>query len=344
MHIVSCKECSMTKDAIFCPACQRKNAADAESCIYCGAPLAAYSGGIRTTEKMSRTRPTASEAIPPPKHSLPKLPEGTFALFVMDDPEPVIVQRQEVVYLGRFGQIAPPSTVDLYRFKADELGVSRTHARISYNDGIYRIEDLASTTGTWLNQVRLVYGKSYELHNGDTILLGGMHIFLCLPEETTRGVVTFEARRVPSPDTVDLRILTPRFLESAVSQLIHAIVEVYSIYQASRGSPDESVHILSIRADAESPTIQITLDNGGEAIHLVRKWLVPWQRAHAGKDRPRQLADNEKVARELNRIAEDILLDVNPGLDEELQESLINKLLPPLTSLAFSDLELTPLE
>ena len=334
----------MTPEDIVCPACKYKNTHEALTCIYCGAPLATTARESKKTDYIGHIQIVPEAITQLLDHPLPQLPAGAFALFVMDMQEPIVVEGHEAVYLGRFGGHAPPASLDLSRYEAEELGVSRTHARISFAEGIYKIEDLASTNGTWLNRVLLAHGKSYELHNGDQILLGHMRLSICLPEQAMRRAVTFTAQHTMTSDTVRLHFLTLNYLETVVSKLLSAIIEVDSICQASRGRAAESVHILSIRSDEGRPLLYISLDKGGEAVRLVRKWVVPWQRAHPIVSYPEEALENNLIVAELNRLASNLLLDANPTLDEKEQQALVERLRSPLFVLATSELELSPLD
>lgn len=60
-------------------------------------------------------------------------------------------------------------------FVVDEIEVSRNHAKITCNEGIYKIEDLNSTNGTLLNGRRI--SNSEKLKDGDLISLGEANIF-----------------------------------------------------------------------------------------------------------------------------------------------------------------------
>jgi len=54
-----------------------------------------------------------------------------------------------------------------------EAKVSRRHARISYREGQFFIEDLGSTNGTFINRgARLVPGTPYPIRSGDEIIVG----------------------------------------------------------------------------------------------------------------------------------------------------------------------------
>ena len=54
-----------------------------------------------------------------------------------------------------------------------EAKVSRRHARITFNDGKYLLEDLGSTNGTFINRgKRLLPGTRQPLNDGDEIIVG----------------------------------------------------------------------------------------------------------------------------------------------------------------------------
>ncbi len=55
----------------------------------------------------------------------------------------------------------------------NEAKVSRRHARIIRKNGIYTIEDLGSTNGTYVNRGRrLIPGTPHRLNSGDEIIVG----------------------------------------------------------------------------------------------------------------------------------------------------------------------------
>ena len=54
-----------------------------------------------------------------------------------------------------------------------EAKVSRRHARITFREGQYFLEDLGSTNGTFVNRgKRLLPGTRQPLHDGDEIIVG----------------------------------------------------------------------------------------------------------------------------------------------------------------------------
>jgi hypothetical protein len=330
-------------DVIFCLVCHHKNAADAKVCSFCGAPIGQSRPAERTTQKMASVpvSPAGIESLS--KRYLPKLPDNSFALFVMDELDPLIVENSEAIYLGRFTQDPTTSSVDLTKYGAAELGVSRSHARMTWSDGVYRLEDLASTNGTWLNYQRLAFGKSYELHNGDIILLGQLQVTVCLPESIHKWEVTFDVRRNRTVETVYLQILTPFFMKTVLSKFLQGIVDLQQICLQCRGQNSEDIHILSIRAGEEGPLLHISLDNANEAVNLIRKWVNPLRHAYAGLTSPEKDAEEPVFQKELLLTVENILLDVCPGLDDDDHKEFVKHLKPAVLTLVSSELEIISL-
>jgi hypothetical protein len=79
--------------------------------------------------------------------------------------------------LGR-SSVSSPVEVDLNEVGAADLGVSRTHALLQYddeNEGIY-ITDLSSTNGTFVNGFRLPANARTRLRDGDELQLGHLKL------------------------------------------------------------------------------------------------------------------------------------------------------------------------
>jgi hypothetical protein len=66
--------------------------------------------------------------------------------------------------------------VDLSRFAAVQLGVSRSHMRLVRRDNLIYISDLDSRNGTWLNGKRLVGKGERVVRDGDEVQLGKLRI------------------------------------------------------------------------------------------------------------------------------------------------------------------------
>jgi hypothetical protein len=78
------------------------------------------------------------------------------------------------VIIGRGGHSETDPDVDLDRYGAGRLGVSRQHAILRPTPEHLYLADLSSTNGTRCNTVRISQGVSQILSSGDTISFGNL--------------------------------------------------------------------------------------------------------------------------------------------------------------------------
>ncbi len=162
----------------ICPYCQQANNIDAEGCSNCGAPFIS-----EVTTTLSVPGMLADEVRQELVVRRTKLPPGSIALYVMGEKLPLLVENKgQPTILGRQSQTGTttPGTVDLTKYQAHLLGVSRQHASISFVDGSFVLEDLNSSNGTWVNENRLPANQPRPLRNGDVLRLGQLIIFIYL--------------------------------------------------------------------------------------------------------------------------------------------------------------------
>ncbi len=84
---------------------------------------------------------------------------------------PLVINASEKITLGR-------EYVGLETYDAFRMGVSRSHAAIYQRDGMFFLEDLGSTNGTWLNNRALRPHKPYRLSSGDSVRLGELQLWV----------------------------------------------------------------------------------------------------------------------------------------------------------------------
>lgn len=75
-----------------------------------------------------------------------------------------------VMHIGKPNERIPPD-IDVSGFPDSEI-VSRVHADIRSEAGIYYIEDVGSSNGTYINNIPLPAGNRHRLRSGDRIALG----------------------------------------------------------------------------------------------------------------------------------------------------------------------------
>ena len=159
----------------FCPVCKNKNEGEAVNCAYCGAPLGAANQAPITTVPIFSIQPELILKRTERLQYLAEYPADALVLYIMEEDQPLVVPGlRPTTVLGRNFTNAPSEMVDFSRYGSDS-GVSRQHVQINFS-GAYTLEDLDSTNGTWLNQVRLAARRPYPLHSGDEIRLGSLRL------------------------------------------------------------------------------------------------------------------------------------------------------------------------
>ena len=98
-------------------------------------------------------------------------------LFVSASGTVVPIPPQDEVVIGRITpHSVPPPDIDLSPYGAASAGVSRRHARLLRRLEGWLLEDLNSTNGTFLNEMRLVPGRPALLRNGDLVRFGNLTV------------------------------------------------------------------------------------------------------------------------------------------------------------------------
>jgi hypothetical protein len=144
-------------------------------------PRAAQPDGEPTSVADTPARRAARRALPHvalpsfhwPRGRAPADSKGRAYLEVMDPggggaPRPDIELLAGSLTLGRDGALAETVFHD--------RSVSRLHARIIFDEGVFRIYDSASTSGTWVNYAPIAGDDGYPLQHGDLINLGRVQL------------------------------------------------------------------------------------------------------------------------------------------------------------------------
>lgn len=155
-----------------CLVCHFENPFHATKCERCNAPL-------RVGETMKLSDKQADETVQERiDTSGQRLPRGTLALYLIGRGQPLMVDANYDVSLGRFAPGQANPSVDLTKYHAGLLGVSRMHAVIHPSGNGYSIEDLNSTNGTWVNETKLTPGTPHPLKSGDQVRLGQLVMYI----------------------------------------------------------------------------------------------------------------------------------------------------------------------
>jgi serine/threonine-protein kinase len=100
---------------------------------------------------------------------------GTGALLTLSSDEETVVGRS-----SPYSERVPD--IDLGAHGGGQAGVSRAHARLTFKDDEWCVEDLNSTNGTCVNDQPLTPGQPMALHDGDVLQFGSLSVtFLNIP-------------------------------------------------------------------------------------------------------------------------------------------------------------------
>ncbi len=316
-----------------------------------------------TTVKVADVQLEALDITP----KLAKVPPNALGLFVMNSEQPVLIKGAQRVTLGRHIEGGTPVTIDLTDYGAALLGVSRQHAAILVSQEMYLLQDLGSTNGTWLNEVRLPPHIPRTVKNGDMIRLGQLRIYVVFhtpksAEDSNASVPT--TLTVGSLSDVDILLepdvrvaitsvnkLTTHYLVTTVAPYLDAIRQMQNVIDGVMG---RKLHDLSIQAIKQGPPIWVSLGGASEAIHLIRTVVSAWRSQHADKlsKAARLIAeeDNSKTDKEFKvalrsaqvELAQEILAQLEGNLSEKERASYEEMLLEPLALLSVSPLKVVP--
>jgi hypothetical protein len=167
-----------------------RNEPGVDVCAYCGAALEAEGNKAMNQNKiggMTAGLQTTSleDVLDAPMDVVEgfmefELPSKGIALINLEDGKPIAVVEEKVFLLGRKSPDieSQEPLIDLMPYGAMELGISRMHAMIRQTKNGYKITDLGSSNGTWLENQRLTAKKAYPLTSGDRVRLGRLNILV----------------------------------------------------------------------------------------------------------------------------------------------------------------------
>ncbi len=151
----------------FCTACGKQNPDEARFCSQCGTPLVTHESPGETTATMSINVPERPEKAerqlnPVEAEAVDGLHLGNALLVVQRGPGAGsrFLLSSELVSAGRH----PDSEIFL-----DDVTVSRRHAEFKREVSTFRVTDVGSLNGTYVNRDRI---DSVVLRDGDEVQIG----------------------------------------------------------------------------------------------------------------------------------------------------------------------------
>jgi len=313
----------------FCPVCQRKNKIDATRCIYCGASLAFGHTSLRTTLNITPTI-NGLDATSSCQDYLELISPGDVAIVVEKHKEPIILREVNEMVLGRYFEEQEGPFLDLDPFGAAAFGVSRRHAQLVRVNDKFVFEDLNSTNGSWINGQRLPAGTSCPVSSGDQIWLGQFKLIICFHQES---VLPAESTIILQDTSPNAASLTPDILLERLGPFLKALETLQKVAaRCLNEGGQETLTIKSITANHDAIFV-IHLAHHPQAAQLVKKWIMPWRLSHKNKD------DDTNMNQEMVQLTSHIVSDIAPNMNNENKFSLIEVLMPSVTSLATGPME-----
>lgn len=314
-----------------CPVCQFENPPDAAQCQRCSALLPA-----------STTLPIPDLAAGPlavtrPYTGQPPVSQ-TIGLHIVGEVLPIVIKDKVEITLGRGAFNEVPPTVDLTRYNAHVLGVSRRHAVIRYVGSGFTIEDLNSVNGTWVNENKLTPNQAQPLRHGDQVRLGQLIVFVSfLPVHTV--TLIDKGSQPPAQGRISVG-----YLETQVVPFVKAVIELQTVINQMTGRNTSESGISSIVVTADN-LLSVEMRSTSEAVKFIEEKLIPWKRRQPAPPSSNPTAAPEENAPSPNSsyapLATDLLAQLAPTLSDESKNEHLQRLLPILAVLAASTLELS---
>ena len=152
---------------MICAECGHENPPGVLVCENCGEDIYDLLLGEAATKKLDR-KSTRELQLDEPSSSRPVL------LYIGGAAQPLSINRLNNLVIGRLdpGDDSKLVDVDLSAFHAQEMGVSRKHARLNARQDPPVLIDLGSSNGTFVNGQRLEPEQPQSLDSGDEVKLG----------------------------------------------------------------------------------------------------------------------------------------------------------------------------
>ena len=320
----------------YCRVCLKKNDVGRRECAFCGASLL-DNENVHTTLKVAIEHITYQ----PSTHCadyFDKLGDDAFALFILDQEKPLIIQNAPNIILGRMLEGSDEPHVNFPDEEAIELGVSRRHAQIGYEAGQYHLVDFHSTNGTWLNRQRLTPHVSYPLHSGDIVTLGRLRLLVCThsvhqPYLAGQKEVTLNIIDQHHSRQMGILRLTPHYMAHKLGPYLQAMADLQHLINKCQGKVLPETLIRSVQVDEFQAHLVVKLITVHEAVEAVQKWIMPWRE---GVDAGVMIPLEQNMT--LHQLADAIIKDVAPDISEVDHVIYVENLLPALTILANGEL------
>jgi pSer/pThr/pTyr-binding forkhead associated (FHA) protein len=253
------------------------NKADADKCVKCGTFLLPV-----TTIKVSDDVKIDSDELTP--SIKPKL--GYLTVYLPSHNHSMHTKLKSEIVFGRGTGIDQPPDIDLTAYYGVQAGVSRRHALVKFTADTANLEDLGSSNGTWLNEVRLESGQNRTLRSGDIIRLGNFLMFVYFTfSQKTEQTLVLRDRSNSLENGLTESYLTDNLL-SFISGLQSLKDTINTVLKRKDALP---ILVRKIEFDERTNLVRLTVMETDDVIQLLRDKVV------TSKESPNGPTSDEKA-------------------------------------------------
>jgi len=163
---------------LTCSFCGKLNIKGSSFCLECGTKLtsadirseiAEVSSKVGDAKHLANQKKTVRF-----EHETLHLQSSNASLIIQGSAERIELESDKTEFLlGRTDALRDVfPDIDFVPYGGDKFGVSRRHAKLTFQGAKWFIQDLNSTNFTFVNNERLLTDKTYQLNSGDEIRLG----------------------------------------------------------------------------------------------------------------------------------------------------------------------------
>lgn len=248
-------------DIRICAVCHYTNPANAEKCMKCGTLLLP----VTTIKVRNDAKLDSDDLVPSIK---PRL--GYVTVYLPSHNHSLHVKLKDQIVFGRSTGVDNPPDIDLTAYYGVQAGVSRRHASIKFSGETANIEDLGSSNGTWLNEVRLDPKQIKPLRSGDIIRLGNflMFVYFTFSQKTEQTLILRDKL-----DAVENGLTETYFNENLMS-FISTLQELNTIINKVMKREETPILIRKIEFDERANFIRVKLMETDAVIQFLRDKVI----------------------------------------------------------------------
>lgn len=279
-----------------------------------------------------------------------------------------LISRETMITIGRRDpkrKINP--TIDLTEERGAQLGVSRLHVEINFQNGRYYLKDMGSANGTWVNNSKLVPYQPHPIETGDQIRLGqlALLIHITMPQQPAAtssqrivDIITegnYTIRVLSASDNEPLKSeggFTPALLDK-LTEVMQTVERIYFIVRNAQQQDIEGLTIARIRTSPKDSGILLDINGGADVITFLVSNMPEFVKTLQGGDAVKMSEAMEKALQVANvdkyetipeQVAEYALQELVFKFLDENRKTYVQQLVPYLATLIDSSLKIVSSE